>query len=109
MPKELGAQSNGGNKKVVVITRPYISPDPAGLKCERYCQQSLMEHRSFRQVSELLAGNETYSEAWAEFLHSENIPSSLEEDIFRLQQYQQQQNTVSDEVSHVCINLHATV
>ena len=62
-----------------------------------------MKHKSFRQVSELLAGNETYSEAYAEVLHSEHIPSSLEEDIFRLQQYQQQQNTASDEVSNVCI------
>ena len=34
MPKELGAQPNRRNKKVVVITRPYCPPDPAGPKYE---------------------------------------------------------------------------
>lgn len=68
MPKELGAQPNRRSKKVIVTTRPYISPDPAGPKYEQYCQQSLMKHKSFRQVSDLLAGHDTYTEAYAEFL-----------------------------------------
>ncbi len=53
MPKELGAQPNKRRKNVVVITRPYYPPDPAGPKYEQYCQQSLMKHKSFRQVSDL--------------------------------------------------------
>ena len=97
MPKELGASPNKRNKNVVVITRPYCSPDPAGPKYEQYCQQSLMKHKSFRQVTDLLAGHETYTQAYAEFLQAGNIPSSLEEDIFHLQQHQQQAN--ADEVN----------
>lgn len=83
MPKDLGAQPNRRNKKVIVITRPYISPDPAGPKYEQYCQHSLMKHKSFREVTDLLAGH--------------NIHPSLEEDIFRLQQHQQQK-TANNEV-----------
>ena len=92
MPRELGAQPNRRNKKVVVITRPYCPPDPAGPKYEQYCQQSLMKHKSFRQLTDLLAGHSTYAEAYAAFLQTENVPVSLEEDIFRLQQHQQQEN-----------------
>ena len=106
MPKELGAAPN--KRKVVVITRPYCSPDPAELKYEQYCQQSLMKHKSFRQVTNLLAGHETYAQAYAEFLQTGDIPPSLEEDIFRLQQYQEQAN--ADEVhvhlSHTCMYIY---
>lgn len=84
IPKNLDAQPNRRTKKVVVITRPFISPDPAGPKYEQYCQQSLMKHKSFRQVTELLAGHGTYTEAYADFLQAEDIPPSLKEDIFRL-------------------------
>lgn len=97
MPKELGASPNNRNKNVVVTTRPYCSPDPAGPKYEQYCQQSLMKHKSFRQVTDLLAGHETYTQAYAEFLQAGDIPSSLEEDIFHLQQHQQQGS--ADEVN----------
>ena len=90
MPKELGAAPNKRNKKVVVITRPYCSPDPAKLTYEQYCQQSLMKHKSFRQVTDLLAGHKTYAQAYAEFLQTWDIPPSLEEDIIRLQQHQEQ-------------------
>ena len=77
MPKELGAASNKRNKKVVVITRPYCSPDPAEPKYEQYCQQSLMKHKSFRQVTDLLAGYETYAHAYAEFLQTGDIRPTL--------------------------------
>ena len=80
------------NKKVVVITRPYCPPDPAGPKYEQYCQQSLMKHKSFHQLT-ALAGHSTYA------VHSENVSVSLEEDIFRLQQHQQQENAANE----VCI------
>ena len=51
-----------------------------------------MKHKSFRQVSDLLANRETYTEAYAEFLQAGNVPSSLKEEIFCLQQHQQQEN-----------------
>ena len=98
MPKELGAEPNKRAKQVIVITRPYISPDPAGPKYDQYCQQSLMKHKSFRKVIDLLAGHETYVEAYSYFLHAGNIPHSLEEDILRLQQHHQ--STDTDEILH---------
>jgi len=111
MPKDLGSQPNKRNKKVVIIIMPYISPDPAGPMYEQYCQQSLMKHKNFRQVTELLAGHETYTEAYAEFLQAEDTPLSLEEDIFCLQQYHQHvQNAANDdEVScAVCVMFFTT-
>ena len=56
-----------------------------------------MKYKSFRQVTDLLAGHETYKEAYAEFLQAGNVPPSLE-DIFRLQQHHLQENTDADEV-----------
>ena len=50
-------------------------------------------------MSELLAGHETYAEPYAEFLQTGNIPPSLEEDIFRLQQLQASQDTTENEVT----------
>lgn len=68
-----------------------------------------MKHKNFRQVTELLAGHETYTEAYAEFLQAEDIPSSLEEDIFCLQQYHQQNAANDDEVScAVCVMFFTT-
>lgn len=58
----------------------------------------LMQHKAFRQMSDLLAGHEMYAEAYANFLVTENIPPSLEEDIFRLQQLHASQNNTEDEV-----------
>jgi len=98
MPKQLGAEPNRRSKKVVVIARPYCSPDPAGPNYEQYCRQMLMQHKAFRQMSDLLAGHEMYAEAYANFLATENIPPSLEEDIFRLQQLHASQNNTEDEV-----------
>ena len=76
MPKELNSEPKRRTKKVIVIARPYYSPDPTGLSYEQYCHRSLMQHKSFRQLSELLAGNETYTEAYASFLQSGNCPPS---------------------------------
>ena len=109
MPKELGAEPNRRRKKVVVIARPYCSPDPAGPMYEQYCHQSLMQHKTFRQVSELLAGHETYAQAYTEFLQTGNIPPSLEEDIFRLQQLQSTQAATQNEVRYCdicCVHMH---
>jgi len=95
MPKELGTELNRKSKKVMVIVRPYCSPDPAGPKYKQYCRQSLMQHKAFHQFSELLAGYDTY----AEFLQTGNIPPTPEEDIFSLQQLEASQETTQNEVN----------
>ena len=40
MPKQLGSNPSRRRKAVVVIVRPYFSPDPSGPKYEEYCRQS---------------------------------------------------------------------
>ena len=92
MPKTLGSNPNRRKKQVIVITRPYCSPDPAGPNCEQYCRQSLMQHKAFRHMTELLAESKTYAEAYAIFLQSVDVPLSLEDDIFRLHQQTQEQD-----------------
>ena len=104
MPKELNAEPKRRSKRVIVIARPYCSPDPDGSNYEQYCRQSLMQHKCFRQMSELLAGCETYAEAYTSFLQSGNVPASLADDIFRLQQHEHQQS--EDAQSEVC---HTTI
>ena len=98
MPKEHGADPSRRSKKVVVITRPYCSPDPSGPKYEQYCKQKLMQHRPFRRQEELLEGCDTYAAAYAIFLQSENVPPSLEEDILRLQEQATMQDHDDTEV-----------
>ena len=58
-----------------------------------------MKHKSFYQLTDLLAGHSTYTEAYADILQTGNVPASLEEDIFHLQQHQQQENAANE----VCI------
>ncbi len=90
MPKVVGEPPSRRNKSVIVIVRPYCSPNPDGPKYDQYCQQSLMLHKPFRHLDTLLAGFETFKEAYADFLGSGNAPTSLEEDINRLEQQTQQ-------------------
>ena len=89
MPKTLGAEPTCRSRHIVVIARPYVSPDPAGDKYEQYCRQSLMQHKCFRQMSDLLAGYDTYIDAYAAFLQSGQIPLCLEDDMYRLLQLSQ--------------------
>ena len=49
-----------------------------------------MQHVTFHQPEELLGEHDTYTAAYATFLHSANVPPSLEEDVFRLDQQSQQ-------------------
>ena len=98
MPKEHGADPSRRSKKVVVITRPYCSPDPSGPKYEQYCKQKLMQHRPFRRQEDLLEGCDTYAAAYAIFLQSKNVPPSLEEDILRLQEQATMQDHDDTEV-----------
>lgn len=99
MPKELGSDPTSRRKPVVVIVRPFCSPDPNGPKYEQYCQQKLMLHVAFRQQNELLGQADTYTAAYAVFLSSGYVPSSLEDDIYRLDQVNQQTTTDDAEVS----------
>ena len=94
MPKTLGAKPTHRSKRIVVIPQPYISSDPAGEEYEQYCCQSLMQHKPFRHMDDLLSGCNTYINAYAAFLQSCHIPSCLEDDMKSLLQLLQ--NTDED-------------
>ena len=99
MPRECSSEPSKRRKKVVVIVRPYCPPDPDGPKYEQYCQQKLMLYVPFRHQSELLSNHTTFTAAYAEFLQSDSIPPSLEDDIHRLQQSSQEPSEDDTEVS----------
>ncbi len=101
MPKELGSDPSHRRKEVVVIVRPFCSPDPNGPKYEQYCRQKLMLHKPFRRQEELLADCDSYATAYAVFLQSGNIPPSLQDDIHRLEQ-----QSSEDVDTEVCICLY---
>jgi len=86
----------------VVSVRPYIPPDPNGPKYEQYCKQKLMLHVPFRNIDQLKGACSTFLEAYSIFLHSANIPPSLEEDITCLSDQQVDQD--EDNVDEVCNN-----
>jgi len=100
MPRPPNTDPKRRTKKVVVIPCPYCSPDPDGPNYEQYCRQSLMQPKSFREINELKAGHDMFVEAYAILLQSGDIPRSLEADIFRLQQ---QQNESPEDESEVCV------
>ena len=81
--------SHPREENVVIIVRLYYSPDPHGPNYEQYCQQKLLLHVPFCHRSELLSDNTTFTAAYANFLQSGNISSSLEDDIHRLQELSQ--------------------
>ena len=56
-----------------------------------------MLHKPFRDINELKAGHDCFTDAYADFLQSGNIPRSLEQDIFRLQQHHQPAEAEGDE------------
>ena len=45
-----------------------------------------MLHVAFRQLSDLLTGHSTFIEAYRHLLSSTNLPPSLEEDVYRLEE-----------------------
>ena len=65
MPQELRSEPSCSRKNIVVIVRPYCSPDSNSPKHEQHCRQKLMLYKTFRQQEELLAGNDTYAAAYA--------------------------------------------
>ena len=84
-PKRAGDDLTRRKKEVVVIPRPFCSPDPKGPKYEQYCRQKLMLHQPFRQLDELLGNSDSHSTAYSRFLQSSSVPPSLADDIYRLE------------------------
>ena len=103
-PKELRSEPSRRRKNVVVIVRPYCSPDTDGPKYEQYCQQKLMLYNAFRHEEELLGECDTFAAAYAIFLQSGNVPPSLEDDIHRLEE--RSQHSSDDNTSQVCACVH---
>ena len=103
MPKILGSYPTHRSRHIVVIPRPYCSPDPVGPKYEQYCRQSLMQYKCFRKMDDLLAGNESYVDAYAVFLQSGHVPSCLEDDIYRLLQHSSQDSEECSDIEVSCI------
>ena len=104
IPKKIGSALVPRNKDVIVIPRPYCSPDPQGPQYEQYSKQKLMLHKPFVQLDELLGGCDTYAAAYATFLQSGNVPKSLADDIHRLEMAQaEDQQTVDEEVTIIYI------
>ena len=68
MPKTLGSQPIRRSRRIIVIPRPSCSPDPAGPNHEQYCRHSLMQHKCFRLMDDLLDGSETFVDAYVTFL-----------------------------------------
>lgn len=89
MPRHSDSQPSQRGKKVIVIVRPYCSPDPNGPKYEQYCKQKLMLYKPFRVIEELQGDCNTYAAAYVIFLQSGNVPPSLQDDIQRLEQQNQ--------------------
>lgn len=100
IPKRIGSTLMPRNKEVIVIPRPYCSPDPQGPQYEQYAKQKLMLHKPFFHVDDLLGGYDTYGAAYATFLQSNDVPRSLADDIHKLELAQAEaQQTVDKEVS----------
>ena len=93
MPKRVGDEPSLRRKAVVVIVRPFCSPEPDGPNYDQYCRQKLMLHKPFREYCQLVAGFDTHSAAYANYLQCSNIPPCLEDDIHRLQRQEQENPT----------------
>ena len=89
-PKKKGVAFVPRKKEVLVIPRPYCSPDPDGPQYEQYCRQKLMLHQPFHQLEDLLAGYQSHEDAYAAFLQSEKAPISLADDIQQLEMAQKE-------------------
>ena len=112
-PKVIGSMPSRRRKDVVVITRPYYSPDPTGPQYDKYCQQKLMLYVPFRNIEELLNGRSTFEDAYVFFLHSRSgtIPRSMLDDIHRLEQSQQstEENAAEEVCMYIIVTLHITI
>ena len=98
IPKRVGDDLIRRQKEVVVIARPYCSPDPNGPMYEQYSKQKLMMHQPFRQLDDLLGECDTPSAAYAVFLQTGNVPPSLGDDIHRLEVAQRENQGNNEQV-----------
>ena len=103
IPKKEGVAFVPRKKEVLVIPRPYCTPDPDGPQYEQYCIQKLMLYQLFRQLEDLLAGYQSHEDAYAAFLQSEKALISLADDIQQLEMAQKEKcvnddNEVRDEI-----------
>ena len=99
VPKTVGEPPIPRSKEVVVIPRPYVSPDPNGPNYDQYCRQKLMLHQPFRQLEDLLGDCDTYETAYICYLESGSAPPSLADDIHRHEAAQRERTEPdSDEV-----------
>ena len=57
-----------------------------------------MLHVPFRHVNQLKGDEDTFTEAYAIFLQSDNVPTSLEDDIQRLTAHQLEYDDSDNEV-----------
>ena len=48
---------------------------------EQYCEQKLMLQKPFRDESQLLNGHDSFTEAYADYLNTGNVPACLWDDI----------------------------
>jgi len=87
-PKQPSQEPSRRRKEVIVVVRPYYSPDQNGPDYENYCRQKLMLHVSFRQLSQILGEHHTYADAYASCLRSSVVPPSLHDDVHMLEQQQ---------------------
>ena len=97
IPKRVDDDLVRRTKDVVVIPRPYCSPDPSGPNYEQYCRQKLMMHQPFRQLEDLQAGCDSYAGAYSIFLQSGASPPSLADDIYRLQAMERENRDLNAE------------
>ena len=118
IPKRVGNELICRRKEVVVISRPYCSPDPSGPKYEQYCRQKLMMHQPFRQLEQLLETFDNHEAAYLIFLQSGISQPSLADDIHRLEVMERENciNNNDEEVSSIftftlilsifCVHIH---
>ena len=102
IPKKKGVAFVPRKKEVLVIPRPYCSPDPDGPQYEQYCRQNML-YQPFRQLEDLLAGYQSHEDAYAAFLKSEKASVSLANDIQQLEMAQKEKcvnddNAVRDDM-----------
>ena len=85
IPKKIGVAFIPRKKEMLVISRPYCSPDPDVPQYEQYCREKLMLHQLFRQLENLLAGYQSNEDAYAAFFKSEKALILLADDIQQLE------------------------
>ena len=98
IPKRVGDDLIRRQKEVVVIARPYCSPDSNGPMYEQYSKQKLTMHQPFRQLDDLLGECDTHSAAYAVFLQTGNVPPSLGDDFHRLEVAQRENQGNNEQV-----------